>query len=557
MRPGFRYMALILLAAIGIARSQEKTGTEKKEPDARRVELPTEQNPTLPKIELPEFVITGIAQLNVPDVQKNGVEEVSPPANLSFYSTTVGTRERETVELENRQKEFLMMQQSPVLNGLLRASLGNYFTPRVNVWLGTLTPEYDYQGEAGYHRTKGYAANTDRSGGSAGVKGGITFMAGALQGGRLGGDAAWATENYRFFGSATPTARRTHTTARFGASISSSSTSPLYWNAILGYRYDTVDDNGVGTQQHRASAQGVLDVPLGPVALRGSFSYRNASLSGTLTESISLFDVGLGTSRYWLQKFFVQGAARLFVAKGMLNQSLARVYPDVSLGYLLENTHLISLTYSGALEFFDLSTALSRYPYLAAGSVYRHSDQARRAIAAVESDWSPSFRTKLAAAYEDVYDYPLYSDPLTAGIGWLAYGGKTRILSFRAEGFAKFTPNDYVGTKLVLRSTKNSVTQLAVPYLPAIEFVGTYTHAFPFGLNTSVLATYQGQRETDFVTSRKLAGYFLIDLGADYELFSSLKLFLNLHNITNKRYELWKGYQAPPLLISAGASYRW
>ncbi|HXG37264.1 MAG TPA: hypothetical protein VNL36_00695 [Bacteroidota bacterium] len=557
MRLGFRYTVLILLFTVGIARSQEKTGTEKKEPEARRVELPAEQNPTLPKIELPEFVITGIAQLSIPDVQKNGVEERSFLANLSAYGATVGARERETIELENRQKEFLAMQQSPVLNGQLRASLGNYFTPRVHIWLGTLTPEYDYQGEASYHRTKGYAANTDRSGGSASVKGGITFMAGALQGGRLGGDAAWSTENYRFFGSTTPTARRTHTNALFGASITSSSTSRVYWNATLGYRYDTVDDNGIGTQQHRASAQGVVDVPLDPVALRGFLGYRNASLSGTLTESLSLFDVGLGTSRYWLNKFFVQGSARLFVAKGMLNQGFTRIYPDVSVGYLLENMHLISLTYTGALEFLDLPTALAWHPYLAAGTVYRHSDRARQAMAAVESDWSPSLRTKLTAAYEEVYDYPLYSDPLKVGIGQLTYGGKTRILSFRAEGFAKFTPNDYVGTKLLVRSTKNSVTQLAVPYLPVVEVVGTYTHAFPFGLNTSLQATYRGPQETDLVTSQKLAGYFVVDLVADYELFSSLRLFLNLHNITNKRYELWRGYQAPPFLISAGASYRW
>lgn len=557
MRYVFRYMALLLLAAIGIVRSQEKTGSEKKEPEARRIELPAEQNPALPKIELPEFVITGIAQLKIPDVEKNGVAEHSTLADLSSYSAAVGSRERETLELENRQKEFLALQQSPVMNGEVRASLGNYFTPRVNIWLGTQSPEYDYQGEAGYFRTKGYARNTDRSGGSAGVKGGMAFLTGALQGGRLGGDAAWGTESYRFFGSSTPTARRTHTHAQFGASIASPSSAQVSWNAMLGYRYDTVDDEGVGTQQHRAGMQAALDVPLGPVALKTFFSYRNASLSGTLTEGISLFEVGLGTSRYWVEKLFIQGSARLFVGKGMLNQSLSRLYPDVSLGYLLENLHLISLTYSGSLEFLDLPTALSRYPFLAAGSVYRHTDRTRQVSAGVESDWSPAFRTKLAAVVEEVHDAPLYSDPFMTGIGRLTYGGKTRILSFRAEGFAKFTPNDYVGMTLVVRSSENTATKLQVPYLPTVEAVGTYTHAFPFGAVAAVQVLYQGQRETDLVVSQKLAGFFLVDLGAEYDLFSSFKLFLKLQNITNKRYELWKGYLAPPFLFSAGASFRW
>lgn len=557
MQAGLYHMALLLFATVGIAFSQEKVGTEKKEPEARQVELSTEQNPTLPKIELPEFVITGIAQLSVPDVQKNGIEERSFLADLSSYSTAVGARERETVELENRQREILAMQQFPVLNGRLRASLGNYFTPQIDLWLGRLTPEYDYQGGAGYHRTKGYAANTDQSGGSAHVKGGLTFMAGALQGGRLGADAGWATENYRFFGSTIPTARRTHTNARFGVSIASPSSGNVYWDATIGYRYDTVDDDGIGTQQHRTSVEGFIDAPFGAFALRGSLGYRSALLSGTLSESISLFDVGLGTSRYWLKKFFVQGAARLVVARGMLNQHLTRVYPDVSVGYSFEGKHLFSLTYSGAVEFLDLPAAFAKYPYLAAGSVYRHSDRARQTVVALESDWSPSLRTRLDAAYEDVYDYPLYGDTLNTGIGQLIYGGKTRLLSFRAEGFAKFTPNDYVGTKVVIRSTRNSLTERAVPYLPTVEVVGTYTHAFPFGLHTSLQATYHGQRETDLATSRKLGGYLLIGLGADYEPFSSLRVFLNLHNITNKRYEWWRGYPASPFLISAGASYRW
>jgi outer membrane receptor protein involved in Fe transport len=177
--------------------------------------------------------------------------------------------------------------------------------------------------------------------------------------------------------------------------------------------------------------------------------------------------------------------------------------------------------------------------------------------AGVESDWSPAFRTKLAAAVEEVHDAPLYSDPFMTGIGRLTYGGKTRILSFRAEGFAKFTPNDYVGMTLVVRSSENTATKLQVPYLPTVEAVGTYTHAFPFGAVAAVQVLYQGQRETDLVVSQKLAGFFLVDLGAEYDLFSSFKLFLKLQNITNKRYELWKGYQAPPFLFSAGASFRW
>lgn len=563
MNRRLRNILLITLSSAVVLSAQEKTGTpEKKEPEGRRVELPTslpnpQQNPSLPKIELPEFVITGIASLNVPDVQKEEVVGVSRLADLSAYKKNFGIRERETVELEDRQKEFLSTSKSPVLNGQVVASLGNYFTPSVNFWLGKVSPEYDYRFEAGYHRTKGYAPNTDRSGGNLGVKGGLTFTSGGLQGGRLGGDAAWGTENYRFFGSITPTARRTHSNVLVGASVESSPSRAFTWNANLGYRFDTIDDSGVETRQHRVNLGTMGEYSFSNWALQGTLKYHNASLSGANSGTVSMLNFGLGTSRYWWNKFFLQGAAHLYVAKGMVNQNLTRIYPDVSVGYSLGDEHLVSISYAGSVEFLELASAFEAHPYLAANSLLRHTDRSRQVLGAVESDWSPSLRTKFSVSYEYINDYPLYADPFNTGIWQLSYAGKTRLWNIRAEGFAKLTPNDYVSAKVSVNSSKNNITQLSVPYLPEFEIVGSYTHAFPFGLNVSPRASYQHQRETDLTRSQKLPGVFQLGLHADYEPLTALRVFLDLHNITNKRYELWRGYQAPPFLVKGGVSFRW
>lgn len=551
---------VLLLVAGATLFGQEKTGTaEKKVPEASKLELPAlvQQQQALPKIELPEFIITGIAQLNVPDVQKLGIEEFSSLADLSASSAHVGTRERPTVEFENRQKEFLSPRTSDIVTGHVVASLGNYFSPRLRLWLGTWMPEYDYHVGGEYHRTKGYAANTDRSGGTLGVAGAVALTAGALAGGRLGGDASWGTEQYRFFGSTTPTLRRTHSYALFGAAMTSPSSDALIWNANLDYRYDTVDDDGIGTQQHRASASVGGEYALRELAIRGSVHYRNATLAGQSSESISLFQANLGTTRYWWSTLFVQGSAHLYVAKGMSDQRLTRLYPQVSLGFLIDTRHLISLSLTGQVEFVDLPTAISSHPYLDAASAFRHTDRARQSLLAVESDWTPSLRTKLSVLYEDVYDYPLYGDPLKTGIGRFIYTGKTTLLHFRAEGFAKFTSNDYVGAQVRLLSSENSVTGLAVPYLPAFEMVGSYTHAFPFGVSVSTQAVYRHRRETDLAMSQKLSGFFLLDISAEYQPVSWLRVFLNIHNMTDKNYEVWKGYPAPPLLVTGGASVRW
>ncbi len=563
MNPKLRNMLLISLSGAVVLSAQEKTGTaEKKEPEARRVQLPAtlpnpQQTSPLPKIELPEFVIIGIASLHVPDVQKEEVESASRLADLSAYKKDFGIRERETVELENRQKEFLSASKSPVLNGQAMASLGNYFSPRVYLWIGRVSPEYDYRFEAGYLRTKGYTANTDRAGGNLGVKGGLTFTSGGLQGGRVGGDAAWRTESYRFFGSTTPTARRTHSNALFGASVESSPSGVFTWSANLGYRYDAVDDNGLETTQHGVNIGTLGEYSFTKWALQGTLAYHNASLSGTNSGSVSVLNVGLGTSRYWWSKVFVRGAAHLYVAKGMVNQKLTRIYPDVTVGYSLSNEHLASISYAGSVKFLELASAFAAHPYLAANSLLRHTDRSRQVLGAVESDWSPGLRTKFSVSYEYINDYPLYADPLNTGIWQLSYGGKTRLWNIRAEGFAKLTPNDYVSAKVSANSSKNSITQLPVPYLPEFEIVGSYTHAFSFGLNVSPSASYQHQRETDLVSTQKLPGVFQFGFYTDYEPIAALRVFLDFHNITDKQYELWRGYRAPPFLVRGGASFRW
>ncbi|MGH2569292.1 MAG: hypothetical protein ACRDGA_13220, partial [Bacteroidota bacterium] len=195
-------------------------------------------------------------------------------------------------------------------------------------------------------------------------------------------------------------------------------------------------------------------------------------------------------------------------------------------------------------------------PYLSAGSAFWHSDVKSRITFAIESDWSSAVKTQLSARHERVDMYALPADPFGTGIWQFAYAGTT-FLKFQAEGFAKLTPNDYVSATAAVNSTKNSISQGAVPYLPEFELGGSYSRAFPFGVALRSRLSYHHQRETDILLSQKLPGFFLLGVRADYELWSSLRVFLDLHNITDKKYEFWKGYQASPFMLTAGVSVRW
>jgi len=56
---------------------------------------------------------------------------------------------------------------------------------------------------------------------------------------------------------------------------------------------------------------------------------------------------------------------------------------------------------------------------------------------------------------------------------------------------------------------------------------------------------------------RDLAGSLILDAGAEYRIQSQLKVFLEIHNLTSQRYELWKGYQAMPFTVALGVHVLW
>ena len=551
------YLLTVAVLATAVYAQNPASPTEKKEPESRRVELPASpgvQNPPLPKIELPEYIITGIISMNVPNVHKEDALETSRPVDVRAYHIT-GSRERVTVELENRQKESLLSG-SRILNGQATVSMANYFTPRVDVWLGQTMPDYDYRVSAGYHRTKGFVPHSDRSGGHMGISGGLVFNSGAMEGSRLGGNASYGTEVYRFYGSLVPATRRTVSNYRFGVSLAPAPSNSFLLTPSLDYRYHGVTDSSAETQQQRATVSLNAELPLDAVTLLGSMTYDNASLSGAHSGHLTQFQLRLGTSRYWWNSIFVKGAVDFSAVKGMAGQRLSRVYPDVAAGYVIGGSHLASVSYTGGIGFTDLALQIKTNPYLSAGSVILHPEKVRQIRLVVESDWSPVIRTTISASNETVYNYGLMTDPLGSGIWSLSYG-LAKFWSYRAEAFAKLTPNDYVSATVTVNSTEGAPGGRAVPYVPKFETAASYTHWFPFGLSVSPTISYQGVREAGFAVSQELPGFFLAGLRAEYEPIVPLTVFVDLHNISNKKYELWKGYQAPPFMVTGGLSFRW
>ena len=142
-------------------------------------------------------------------------------------------------------------------------------------------------------------------------------------------------------------------------------------------------------------------------------------------------------------------------------------------------------------------------------------------------------------------------------MGRFFYSGTTTLASYRVDLFAKFSTNSYFAFALTVNSAKNSVTQGKIPYVSDFEVASWYRHTFPFGLIVSPRLNFVERRSVDVLSGARLPEFWLAGLRLEYALWAPFDVFLDLQNLTDRKYEEWRGYRAAPFMMHAGISYRW
>lgn len=547
-----------MLPALVVAQTQS---TGKKEPESRKIDLEnkpfaSQASRPLPKIELPEFIITGNASIDLPDAEKILFEE-SPFTRRSLQEA--GSRDRETVELAGRMEGKTDEGSMPFLRGRATGSIGSFFTPKLNLWLGRIDSDVEYSGSIDYFRTTGFAPHTDRSGGGLSLNGGTSFRSSLLLAdmARIHGAVNYRADAYKFYGSTNPQISRSISHFSLQTSMTSPYQLPWSYEAAVGFHSNSITDTSsrVSETQLDLGLTTLYPTSTAPVRfdLNSSFSF----LGGSASASLSYIELGLGFERFKWKDWYLTASARVYGAGGMNDQSLSKLYPHLSLGYQLSQYQAVEVYYNPQVEYWNVMRHTVKNPYLSSVSAIRHADAYLAGGVAWQAHWSEQLKTKVSVEAKSSRDYPLYADSTSQGMWLLAYGGTTTVVNYKGELFAKFSPNDYFASALVMSPSRNSVTGKGIPYLPDVELSATYSHEFPAGVSvTGDLTFFRGQVD-NVVNASTLKGALLLDARAEYRMLSFLRTFLELRNITNERYELWKGYQAFPFTMAVGLTAVW
>jgi hypothetical protein len=558
---------LILLFAVqtsALIAQEEPIERAKKNPVMQQVRINTPQQDTskaptktaqrpLPKFDLPEFVITGIASIDLTKLEKIMVDESAVVSQPLLKSPEKILRDRETLELEIKSREGYSQEQASKYSGFIKADIGTYFTPEAELQFGQSLPEYYYSFGAQYFLTKGYEQSTDRSSGDLTASGGTTLISSVpiLRNAAVNGKLGYQSESFHFYGSATPTLQRTLSDFQLLTGIENQTLNNFPYSAGISLESIAISDSSASTSETRFDLNYQTSFPFASLPIHTKLHFMYA------TDRLAFMDLSASVQNFWYGGVLFEGSLHLYWAKGMAGQDLVRLCPNLTASYYVTSQHRVFISYEPMFIPMTLAANIIANRFLSAASIVKHEDVTSAGELGIESHWTEAVKSRVSLNVKSARELPMFSDSSRQGVWMLAYGGQATIVTFCAEMVAKLNSNDYFASNILLRSTNDSFLDGKIPYAPAVEAWCSAIHRFGTAGAVSANVRFAGERTTDLAGMATLSKYAVVDISGEYTPFDFLRLTVGIKNLTDSKFEIWRGYREFPLTMQAGVQIKW
>ncbi len=549
-------MPVLLIASL--------SAQEKKEPAQRDAAVPEQTEAPLPKIDLPEFLITGQETIDLPVSSKSIVEE----DNVYVPGSPIPGRKDAGMDGEGKvQKDFA----GPAgqMNGKVLGGIGNYTSPFMEGWFGK---NYDSGGvlfHANYASSNGQVADANWQKTGIGIQGGYlspqTF--GMLAGSRLNGGLNFSGQTYRAYGSSVPSQQRTLNDVNINLGLASRTTAGDKLDDALDYSA-RVSWNGTSLNDSLNSSQNDFGVLVSAssrkndIQLHGSMEYDLSDVSMQLPSDVATHVPEWFDLRFSGEKFFVPDlqatlTVQQFIYRGNLSVSSGRFYPGAQLRYFLNDAATVYLSIAPTVERNTLASLVNSDKYIQNREELRPSEVPFAVTFGSEYTFSDKFYGNGSLSYSSVQNFPVFIELNSAKVWDVMYLPKVAVTRLAVEGsytLAQGSSATFAGS---LNSTQAKDSSNAVPNIPTFTLSGVYRCSFSSGIVAEVFAEYFSERWKDFAHSGANAGYVDVGGKGEYQLLENLRAVLQMDNILDRQYYVWDGYVERPLFISLGVTYTW
>ena len=543
--------------------AQEKKEATQKDVDVKEEAKPQKTDAPLPKIDLPEFVITGNEKIDL-NISSKAVDD----EDRLFVpdKPTPGFRSLE-IDGAVAQKQVKRFTQTPTaLNGKIFASLGFYLTPQFDAWFGEYDEKNSIMVNGYYSSSEGHANDAGWWRGGGGAKGRYVMpdSSSFLPYMQLSGDIRYGRESYRAYGSAAP--GRTRDLSGYDFSLGAGSRYALPYKTLSGFDYTgrfgwshfAANDSGSSSETD-FFLNGVATTRFIDIAFRGQIEYRTTGYT---------FNLPGVQSGQW---FVVQGEAQTLLVpsllstltlqqlfyRGNVGATSGRFYPQIELKYFMTESASMYAGYAPTVERNTLATLIKQNRYMEFDARLLPSDVQLDLHAGMEFSPSDEITANARYTYRRIDNYPTFLETGGAKVWEVTYLSGVRSNKLDVSVLYKFNDKQNMTAYVSTQDLKQNDSSGVVPHVPAFSVGSVYHYFFDFGLHVEALAEYVSSRYTNFVNTHSNAGYIFTAVKGDIELMERFRGYAEIQNALNRHYFIWNGYRERTIYLSFGISYHW
>ena len=523
---------------------------------------------SLPKMDVPEFVVTGKAETELQKAEKPSVEIDSSyfqGKNIHGLDIDVLAGQSLTQGLGNSGGR-------PSL--FARLSLGTYATTSYLVSGGGEVSDYQLNGSLSGDYTSGFMPYTIQR--SFAVQGVVTKEFDLDQDTKTGNslDLGYSRDSYFLYGSNFPDIDQLRTTNQFNLRIRSDITLGEL-PVMAGLKFDRFSslDYSDGVQSTFGFNLGTsLQLPYGSLELNGDFEFGEHTISSAFTGpqpvsipyvnsfSHSLYNINVGAA-------YSNGFDLVTYSVGLnyyqytddLSSTIAKLYPDLRGVYRLNDRVSLFGRFYGAVRSQNLSEIFSTDRYvdnsLALRNTQDYADFTIGGNVALSSEVSVTPDVRIQA----LRYYPVFQTApnLFTPDNQLDYANKATI--FTTSVTAKYK-RDQFSADAVLNLRLDSADSLSyIPNLSPFDLTLDAGYEISPQFLASASLVFLSGRHSDLLSDEKLDPSWLLNLRLSYDLQIQqipLEIFAEGKNLLDQKYFIWQGYREFPFTLSIGISSR-
>lgn len=516
----------------------------------------------MPSVNVPEFIITGKTEVELPKASKPTVD---------IDSAYFQDKDIRGVGLElqpNRNIGAQNLGTTQVQPGLFaRASIGHYTTTRYLVSGNDELSGFNINGSLSGDYTSGFIPNT--------VRRDFMFRAGVAKDmdseemikSSNSMNFGYTRSSYSLYGGPQPNLNRTIGQIDFGVN------SDMYLGELplaFGLDFDrfSLNDSWHNTQSSlELTANTQLHLSSGWLGFEGGFMFGNHTLTGSGTGlpvavadlNRSLYDLDLGGS-YRNSALFGSLSYSVGVTyyqyRDDSSSTVAKLYPDVRANYRLNHAVSLFASFNGSVREAALAGLVSTDRFVD-GSLSLINTQN-------DADFELGARMGLPnnlvlipqVGIRSAKYYPVFFSD-SANTSRLEYAGKATIIS--ASVTARYSI-DRLSAGLTLRYQKGTADSLSsIPNLPGFDANLGLTYRVTPRFNARARFLFLSSRYADLALADKLTPVGLLNFRLSYDFRIAelpFQVFGGGDNILNQKYFIWRGFREFPLTLYIGLSSR-